>query len=282
MIGRSNELDVLNSLYESSNFEYLVMYGRRRVGKTTLLQEFAKDKNAVFFPAQEKNDALNLQDFSKMIQMRLDGMFISSFEGWKEAFEYIDKKVSERTLIIIDEFPFIAEENPTIKSILQHAIDHLWKKNKNIFLILCGSSVSFMESDIMGRKSPLHDRQTSSMEVVPFDYYESSLFYPSYTNEQKLIAYGILGGVPRYLEAFDDSVSIEENISKTIIRKGAYLNEEPSNLLKAELRDPNVYNSILSAIAGGRNRVQEISDYIHEDKSKVSKYLINLHTISLV
>jgi len=282
MIGRSSEINVLNSLYNSSKFEYLVMYGRRRVGKTTLLQDFAKDKNAVFFPAQEKNDALNLQDFSKMIQMRLDGMFISSFEGWKEAFEYIDKKVSERTLIIIDEFPFIAEENPTIKSILQHIIDHQWKKNKNIFLILCGSSVSFMESDIMGNKSPLHDRQTSSMEVVPFDYFESSLFYPSYTNEQKLIAYGILGGVPRYLEAFDDTVSIEENISKNIIKKGSYLNEEPSNLLKAELRDPNVYNSILSAIAGGKNKVQEISDYIHEDKSKVSKYLVTLQTMRIV
>ena len=282
MIGRLYELDILNSLYNSSKFEYLVMYGRRRVGKTTLLQEFAKDKNAVFFPAQEKNDTLNLQDFSKMVQMRLDGLFISSFEGWKEAFEYIDKKVNERTLIIIDEFPFIAEENPSIKSILQHVIDHLWKKNKNIFLILCGSSVSFMESDIMGNKSPLHDRQTSSMEVVPFDYFESGLFYPSYTNEQKLIAYGILGGVPRYLEAFDDTVSIEKNISKTIIRKGAYLNEEPSNLLKAELRDTNVYNSILSAIAGGRNKLREISDYIHEDKSKVSKYLVTLQTMRLV
>ena len=282
MIGRSEELEILNSLYNSSKFEYLVMYGRRRVGKTTLLQEFAKDKNTVFFPAQEKNDALNLQDFSKMVQMKLDGMYISSFEGWKEAFEYIDKKVNKRTLIIIDEFPFIAEENPTIKSILQHVIDHLWKKNGNIFLILCGSSVSFMETDIMGNKSPLHDRQTSSMEVVPFDYYDSSLFYPSYTNEQKLIAYGILGGVPRYLEAFDDSLSIEENISKTIIKKGSYLNEEPSNLLKAELRDPNVYNSILSAIASGRNKVQEIADYIHEDKGKVSKYLIVLQTMRLV
>ena len=282
MVGRSEELEILNSLYNSSKFEYMVMYGRRRVGKTTLLQEFAKDKNAVFFPAQEKNDAHNLQDFSKMVQMKLDGMYISSFEGWKEAFEYIDKKVDKRTLIIIDEFPFIAEENPTIKSILQHVIDHLWKKNKNIFLILCGSSVSFMETDIMGNKSPLHDRQTSSMEVVPFDYYESSLFYPSYTNEQKLIAYGILGGVPRYLEAFDDSLSIEENISKTIIKKGSYLNEEPSNLLKAELRDPNVYNSILSAIASGRNKVQEIADYIHEDKGKVSKYLIVLQTMRLV
>ena len=282
MIGRENELNVLNSLYESNKFEYLVMYGRRRVGKTTLLLEFAKGKNSIFFPAQEKNDSLNLQDFSKMVQMGLDGAYIASFEGWKDAFEYVDRKVDERTVLIIDEFPFIAEENPTIKSILQHAIDHLWKNNKNIFLILCGSSVSFMESDIMGNKSPLHDRQTSSMEVLPFDYYESSLFFPKYSPTQKLIAYGILGGVPRYLEAFDDQDSIEENIAKAIIRKGAYLNEEPSNLLKAELREPNVYNSILSAIANGRNKVSEISDYLHEEKSKVSKYLVVLQTMRLV
>ena len=282
MIGRQGELQILNSLYESNQFEYLVMYGRRRVGKTTLLQEFAKDKNAIFFPAQEKNDALNLQDFSKMAQMKLDGMFISTFDGWKDAFEYIDRKVTGRTVIIIDEFPFIAEENPAIKSILQHAIDHLWKDNTHLFLILCGSSVSFMESDIMGNKSPLHDRQTSSMEVVPFDYYESSQFYPGYTYEQKLITYGILGGVPRYLEAFDDRLTIEENIAGKIVRKGAYLNEEPSNLLKAELREPNVYNSILGAIANGRNKVQEISDYLHEEKSKVSKYLIVLQTMRLV
>ena len=282
MIGRQSELNHLNALYNSNKFEYLVMYGRRRVGKTTLLQEFSKDKNTIFFPAQEKNDALNLQDFSKMVQMKFDGMFISAFAGWKESFEYIDKKADERTLIIIDEFPFIAEENPTVKSILQHAIDHLWKKNKNIFLILCGSSVSFMESDIMGSKSPLHDRQTSSLEILPFDYYESSLFFPKYNNEQKLIAYGILGGIPRYLEAFDDRKSIGDNIANTIIRKGAYLNEEPTNLLKAELRDPNIYNSILSAIANGRNKVQEISDYLHEDKNKVSKYLIVLQTMRLV
>ena len=282
MIGRKSEMDILDSLYKSKKFEYLVMYGRRRVGKTTILQEFIKDKNAVFFPAQEKNDALNLRDFSKMVQNKLDGIYISSFEGWKDAFEYIDKKVSERTLIIIDEFPFIAEENPTIKSILQHVVDHLWKKNENIFLILCGSSVGFMESDIMGSKSPLHDRQTSSMEVTPFDYYESSLFYPNYSYEQKLVAYGILGGVPRYLEAFDDNLSIEENISGKILKKSAYLNEEPSNLLKAELRDPNVYNSILSAIANGRNKVQEISDYLHEEKSKVAKYISVLKTMRLV
>ena len=282
MIGRIEELDLLESLYNSNKFEFLVMYGRRRVGKTTILQEFAKDKNAIFYPAQAKNDALNLEDFSKLVQIKLDGTFISSFKSWKYAFEYIDKKISKRTLIIIDEFPFIAEENPTIKSILQHTIDHLWKNNNNIFLILCGSSVSFMESEIMGSKSPLHDRQTSSLEILPFDYLESCLFFPKYTNEQKILAYGILGGVPRYLEAFDDNLSLEQNIADKIIKNGAYLHEEPSNLLKAELREPNIYNSILSAIANGKNKVQEIADFIHEGNSKVSKYLTVLQTIRLI
>lgn len=282
MIGRTNELKLLDSLYLSDKFEFLVMYGRRRVGKTTILQEFAKDKDVIFYPAQEKNDALNLSDFSQMVQLKLNGTFISSFPGWKEAFEYIEKKADRRVAIVIDEFPFIAEENPTVKSILQHTIDHLWKNNKNIFLILCGSSVSFMETDVMGNRSPLHDRQTSSLEIKPFDYLDSSLFYPRYTNLDKIIAYGILGGVPRYLEAFDDSLTLEQNIASKIIERGAYLNEEPNNLLKAELRDPNVYNSILSAIANGKNKVQEISDYIHEEKSKVSKYLVVLQTMRLV
>ena len=103
------------------------------------MQEFSKDKEAIFYPAQAKNDALNLEDFSKMIQLKLDGTFISSFKSWKDAFEYIDKKTVKRTVIIIDEFPFITEENPTVKSILQHSIDHLWRNNKKTYekLLTC-------------------------------------------------------------------------------------------------------------------------------------------------
>ncbi|MBP5435717.1 ATP-binding protein [bacterium] len=282
MIGRSEELKHLEALYSSKSFEYLVMYGRRRVGKTTLLQEFSKDKDTVFFSAQIKNDHLNLEDFSKTVQIHFDNMFIAPFQGWKEAFEYINRKVNRRTVVIIDEFPFIADSNPSVKSILQHEIDLSWKNNDNIFLILCGSSVSFMETEVMGSKSPLHDRQTSSIEILPFDYLESSLFFPNFTNEEKLLAYGILGGVPRYLEAFDDNLTIEQNIAEKIIKNGAYLHEEPANLLKAELRETNIYNSILSAIANGRNKVSEIADFIHEDISKVSKYLITLQVIRLI
>lgn len=282
MIGREAELAHLVSLYENPSFEFLVMYGRRRVGKTTLLQEFAKSRNAIFYPAQEKNDSLNLADFSKMVQLHFDGTSLAPFTSWKDAFTYIGMRASERVAIIIDEFPYIAEENPTVKSILQHVIDHSWKDNPNIMLVLCGSSISFMESDVMGAKSPLHDRQTSSLEVLPFDYLDSARFFPGYSNEQKLIAYGILGGVPRYLEAFDSRRPIQENIAERIVRSGAYLREEPMNLLRAEFRNPNIYNSILSAIAGGHNRPAEIADYIHEEKTKVSKYLVSLQSLRLI
>lgn len=281
MIGRKKELEQLMNLYHSHSFEYLVMYGRRRIGKTTILQEFANTTNSIFFPAREKNDTLNLEDFSKVIQYHFTNSFISSFDSWESAFQFIGEHVKERTALIIDEFPYIVEENPTIKSLLQHSIDHDWK-NKNIFLILCGSSISMMENEVMGRKSPLHDRQTATLEIKPFDYYESSEFFPHYSNEEKLLAYGILGGVPRYLEAFDSSKSIQENISSKIIQDGSYLYEEPSNLLKAEVRETNIYNSVLSAIANGKNRITDISNSIHEDRSKVSKYLQTLLTLRLI
>lgn len=281
MLGRKEEMSHLEELYNSNTFEFLVMYGRRRVGKTTILQEFADHSNSIFFPAREKNDALNLEDFSKVVQYHFDQRFIASFQSWEDAFDYIGEKIEQRTAIIIDEFPYIAEENPSIKSFLQHTIDHSWK-NKNIFLILCGSSVSIMENEVIGRKSPLHDRQTSSLEIKPFDYLESSNFFPNYTYEEKLIAYGILGGIPRYLEAFDLNESIEKNVANKIIRNGAYLHEEPDNLLKAELRETNVYSSILSAIANGRNKIIDIANFIHEDRTKVAKYLITLQTLRLI
>lgn len=281
MLGRKEELGYLHELYENQSFEFLVMYGRRRVGKTTLLQEFAKNTNTIFFPVREKNDTLNLEDFSKVLQLHFDNTFIASFNSWETAFDYIANKTNKRTAVIIDEFPYIIEENPSVKSILQHAIDHKLK-NKNIFLILCGSSVSIMENDIMGNKSPLHDRQTATLEVKPFDYLDSSAFFKEYSNLDKLLAYGILGGIPRYLEAFDPSKTIKENIASKIIRNGSYLYEEPENLLKAELRETNTYNSILSAIASGKNRIVDIADFIHEDRTKVSKYLLTLQTLRLI
>ncbi|HCT91253.1 MAG TPA: ATP-binding protein [Lachnospiraceae bacterium] len=282
MIGREKELERLELLYGKNRFEFLVMYGRRRVGKTTILQKFSREHNVIFYSAQEKNDSLNLQDFSRAVQHHFDGQWIAPFPSWEEALAYVTKKTDgQRTVLIIDEFPFLAGPNPSIKSIFQHEIDHHWKA-QNLFLILCGSSVSFMVNDIMGYKSPLYGRTTGSMEVEPFDYLDSARFFPDYSHEDQLTAYGILGGIPRYLNAFSGDRSIEENIADEILENGAFLNDEPRMLLKMELREPGVYNSILEAVASGCNKVTEIADCIHEDKTKCSKYLAALQAIRLV
>ena len=280
--GRKRELALLEDFYDSKRFEFLVLYGRRRVGKTELLREFTKNKRTVFFSAQEKNDSLNLIDFSKTVQNFFGNDYFAPFADWESALKYVTSNAGdERLVFVIDEFPYIAGENASIKSIFQHVIDHQWK-NKNIFLILCGSSVSFMESEVLGSKSPLYGRSTAHLELKSFDYFDSSLFFPEYSNEEKLIAYGILGGIPCYLQAFDSTKSIEKNVAREILREGSFLKDEPDFLLKQELREPAVYNSIFEAVAGGASRVNEISTKIHEDTQKCSKYLGILQIIRLI
>ena len=222
-IGRHTELKRLEELYCSDGFEFLVMYGRRRVGKTSLLREYAGTHRTIFFSAQEKNDSLNLVDFSRAVQTALTGDDFGAFRDWEAAFQYVgDHSGDEKITLIIDEFPFIAQENPTVKSILQHIIDHQWSKKK-IFLILCGSSVSFMVNEVMGYKSPLYGRSTTQMEVTPFDYLDSAAFYPGYSHIDQLLAYGILGGIPCYLQRFSDQRTISENIQQEILRTGSFL-----------------------------------------------------------
>ena len=281
-IGRKKELGLLEELYSSGKFEFLVLYGRRRVGKTFLLREFAKYHDCIFFSAQEKNDSLNLEDFSKAVLSYFKEEYLGAFQSWEIAFSYIGNRCKEeRLVLIIDEFPFLASENPTIKSMMQHMIDHLWRE-KNIMVVLCGSSVSFMENEVMGYKSPLYGRSTAQLELHPFDYLESAEFFPNYTNLEKLLAYGILGGIPCYLQTFSDKKTIAQNIETQILRTGAFLKEEPQLLLKMELREPTIYNSIFEAIANGASRMNDISQKIHEESYKCSKYLNTLQNIKLV
>lgn len=282
MIGRELERDRLEQFYQGEQFEFLIMYGRRRVGKTTLLKELTAAHEAIYYPAQEKNDALNLMDFSRLVQIRLGGQYIAPFESWERAMAYVSQMaMTRKILLIIDEFSFIARHNPSIKSTLQHVIDHAWK-DLPVKLILCGSSVSFMLNEVMGYQSPLYGRATQTMEVLPFDYMDSAAFYPQYSIEDRIKTYGILGGVPRYLVAFSDALSLRENIIQRVLQDGAFLYDEPEIMLRMELREPGVYGSILAAIAGGANRLTEIADRIHEDRTKVNKYLRTLETMRLI
>lgn len=281
-LAREKELQLLQRCYTSSRFELLLLYGRRRTGKTSLLKTFAKDKKSIFFSAQRKNDLLSLQEFSALIQEFFLGASVGSFSDWNAAFSFITTHLGrERIMLVFDEFPFLAEENPSILSSLQHRIDHEWKE-KNLFVTLCGSNMGFMEEEVIAEKSPLYGRTTYIVELLPFDYYDSSLFFPSYSAEHKILAYGILGGIPRYLEQWDPHLSVRTNLRDSTLRFGSFFGEETQAYLRAELREPTVYNSIIEAIASGKNRLNEIATTVGMLPTSCSSYVRRLQSLRLV
>ncbi len=283
-IGRNDELSELNSIYQKKGFRFVVIYGRRRVGKTALINEFCKDKEHIFYIAIEQNDKAALESFSNVILQRYPSAksFIDVFPSWDKAFEYIaDQAGKERLILAIDEYPYLAGSNPSISSILQKHIDTSFQKS-NLYLLLCGSSMSFMENQVLGYKSPLYGRRTAQLKIEPFDYFDSSLFFSDATIEEKVLAYGAAGGIPQYLGILAEESGMEKGIAESFFKKTGVLYEEPENLLKQELREPAVYNSIISAIAHGATRLNEISTKSGEENKKCSKYLKTLIDLQIV
>lgn len=287
MIGRQKELSLLEKLYNSPKFEYLNLYGRRRVGKSTLLTEFSSLHRCIFMTGQEQNNPLNQRDFTRAICEYFSCSFLPDFKEWKPIFEFLTDLIEknppdEKIVIIIDEFPYIAKEDPSIKSALQTIIDQKWKNMPNVLLILCGSSVSFMVNDVMGSASPLHGRATSEYELLPFDYTITKEFYPAMSDIDKIISYGILGGIPLYLLSFSDKLSVKDNIENGLLSPISVMRREPLNLLRMELREPLFYNSILLSVSNGATKLGEVSTKVYEDTSKVSKYIETLKELRIV
>lgn len=284
--GREQELDELNSLYRRDGFKFVVVYGRRRVGKSSLIQKFISEGNkpSISFMALEQNDKYNLDSFSEIIMNRFDDTrdYLTSFKSWEKALDYIISKVKdERLVLFIDEYPYVANSNPSISSILQKYIDGDFQKT-NIMLILCGSSMSFMEAQVLGRKSPLYGRRDMQFKVEPFDYYDSAKFFDKWIYEDKAVAYAVTGGIPQYLNKLKAYDSLSEGIKNEFLKKSGSLYEEPRNLLMQELREPAVYNTILSAISKGATKPNEISTKTGEENRKVSKYLLSLIGLHII
>ena len=197
-IGRSAELSALDRMYGKNSFEMMILYGRRRVGKTTLLNQFAEGKNVLFYTGVESKDSENLIEFGRAVFSYFSNVNAAGieFRSYQDVLAYITDSVKrdtsgKREVIIIDEYPYIAENAPELASLLQREIDREWK-DLNIMLILCGSSIAFMEEDVLGQKSPLYGRRTGQIDLQPFDYLTSAEFVPAYTPEEKAIAYGCI------------------------------------------------------------------------------------------
>ena len=283
-VGREHELKKLNEMYGKGKFECAIIYGRRRVGKTTLIQEFIKGKKAAYFLSLETSERTNLENFSRCVWSIAAGNVRTPphFANFTDAFEAVaDLAEEERLVLVIDEYPYLAKSVLGISSIIQAQID-MRLKNSKLFLILCGSSMAFMENQVLGYQSPLYGRRTAQFKIWPFNFFESVLFHGEYSAYENAVIYGITGGIPQYLACIDGSKTLKENIIDNFFEGSSYLYEEPSNLLKQELREPQIYNEIIAAIAKGSSHLNEISTKTGLDTARCSKYLTSLISLGIV
>ena len=281
---REEELRKLNKRYHASDFECIIIYGRRRVGKTTLINEFCKDKPTIFFSALNTTEIENLESLSKSIMNyeRPDMDVTPEFKTYDAALDELTAlSMHERIVFVIDEYPYLAKAKPSISAMLQHIIDHKWNNSK-MFLILCGSSMSFMENQVLGQESPLYGRRTGQFKIAPLDYKESAVFHPDLSTEDNALIYGITGGVPHYINKLGVKESVDEALLDNFFDRSSYLYEEPANLLKQELREPAIYNAIITAIAQGASRINDIALKTGQENSVVSKYLGTLIDLGIV
>lgn len=285
-LGRDREFQHLDKIYQSDEFEFVVFYGRRRVGKTTLIHEFIKDKPSVYYMAVEGTKQENMKGLSASLFAReetSESILRPSFVDFEDMLLYIDQiaRSGERLIIAIDEYPYLATAYPAISSMLQSHIDQCWKDSK-LVLVLCGSSMSFMEEQVLGYKSPLYGRRTAQFKIRPFTFRECKAMYKNYEPEEQALLYGVTGGTPEYLARVNPKLSLDENIINLFFDESGRLFEETSNLLKQELKDPASYHSIISAIATGSSRMNEIATKTGLESSGCSNQIGTLIALGIV
>ncbi|MFA7561283.1 MAG: ATP-binding protein [Candidatus Izemoplasmatales bacterium] len=277
-LGREKELKMLSDYYNSSTFEFGVIHGRRRVGKTTLLKESIKDRKSLYLLAQQANAKTNLDLFSKRYGELL-GVGQITYDSFRDFFEAIFKE--DQLIVILDEFSYLTEVEVSIESVLQGLID-TYKEMTSIKFIISGSEIGMFNNHFSVSK-PLFNRQTFSYHLKECDYLESSLYYPKFKPEDKVRAYAIFGGLPYYLSQIDDGLSIEENIKRLITNENARFSNEVNMLLHTELRSIQEYQSVLQAIHSGSTKLSEIDLKSRiQDTAKTSKYVKKLMELEII
>ena len=282
-IGRERELASLKEFYDKDGIGMTVIYGRRRIGKSTLIAEFVKDKKTIFYTATKVGKTRNLELFSRqVVDLFMPGMENISFGTLEAVFDFIDKNIGdEKIVLVIDELPYWAEKDEALLSVLQKYIDTVWN-DKNLKIILCGSALSFMEKKVLSEKSPLFGRRNSQIKLEAFNYLDAAKFVPNYSNEDKAICYGITGGVSKYLSMIDSNKSIDENIVRLFFRTDGYLYDETRNLLTQEFSDISLVNNIVEQIASGENALNIIAAKIGEKAQTVLYSLEKLRNVGLI
>ena len=282
-IGRKDELDFLKSRYGKTDGQLVVIYGRRRIGKTELLREFCKDKPHVFYACKECTDDEQLNSFSsRMLKNTPMSKYVKNFTDWEQAFKFVAELPQQgKKLLVIDEFPYMVHSNNSIPSVIQNLWDELLRR-EDVMIILCGSAMSFIEKEILAEKNPMYGRATGILKTNEMGFGDAIKFFPGYDIKDKILAYSILGGIPHYLKQFDSDVGIEENIKNNILIRGNVLYNEVEFLMRQELRETNIYNTLIATVAMGNTKLNDIYQKTQIDRAKISVYIKNLIDLNIL
>ena len=283
-IDREQEMDTLQNEYNREGSALVVMYGRRRVGKTTLISEFIKDKHALFFLASEESETQNRTVFKEKAAdfINSDLLRNADIKSWDVVFKAImDAPHPSKPVIVLDEFQYLGKSNPAFPSIFQRIWEELLKK-RSVMVILCGSLISMMESQTLDYSSPLYGRRTAQIRLkqIPFSYYHE--FFPEKSRRELIEMYAVTGGVPKYIELFSESKDIYSAIQKCVLNRSGYLYDEPHFLLQQEVSEIGSYFSIIKAIAAGNSKLSAISSVLELKATSLTKYLKTLIDLDIL
>lgn len=290
-INRTKELGWLREAYEkaSQSGQFLVIYGKRRVGKTELILHFLKDKPHIYYLANRTTNMEQLQSATAVFMNGLGDTYIagSGFHSWREFFDYLIKKAGERKksskpmALVFDEFPYLVEADGGVSSFFQYGWD-TGLKDKNVLLIIMGSSIAMMYKHTLAKSAPLYGRRSGQWLLEPFTFQETKKFYPKAPFENSFSLFALSGGIPAYAKIFDGRKTLKENIVEHILPEGKYLSVEPELLLAEEFDDPRSYLTILQAIGLGRTKFSEILQQCHLPATALPVYLKTLAELRLI
>lgn len=283
-IDREAEMKTLEQEYKREGSALVILYGRRRVGKTTLISEFIKNKNALFFLASEESEVQNRNAFKEKAAafIKSDLLMDASVSSWDTIFKAImDTSFDAKPVIVIDEFQYIGKSNPAFPSVFQRIWEEILK-NKSVMVILCGSLISMMESQTLNYDSPLYGRRTAQIKLkqIPFRYYKQ--FFPDKDENALIEMYSVTGGVPKYIELFRESDNIYEAIEQSILNPSGYLYDEPYFLLQQEVSEIGSYFSLIKTIAAGNSKLSAISTVLETKATSLTKYLKTLIDLDIL
>lgn len=281
-IDREKETAFLEGKYKDTRPQFIILWGKRRVGKTELVKHFIKNKPHIYFLAETTHEKEQLKRFSAIVGefFKEPLLLTRGFDTWEESFKYIKEK-KRKLILAIDEFPYLIQSNSGIPSLFQKAWDEYWSKG-NICLILLGSSVGMMETEVLGYKSPLYGRRTGQWKIQPMSFFKITKFRQTKSFEDKALHYSVAGGIPAYWLQFSDKKDFYQNLKDHVLKKGEMLYDEVEFLLREELREPRYYFSLLQAIAQGKRKLSEIMNATGISQPVANKYLGVLSDLDIV